>query len=120
MHDRFSRPHHSPRRTPAPVEQQVVRLRREHRIGPVRLAARTGIAASTAHRILVRHGLPGLAACDHDPNWPTEAEGVAVRALRGFRDALIRTIPAPEPEADQQTTLHARQDTSCTVRLDTL
>ncbi|MER6336585.1 hypothetical protein [Streptomyces tendae] len=33
------------------VEQQV--LRREHRIGPVRLAARCGIAASTAHPALV-------------------------------------------------------------------
>ncbi|WP_159048931.1 leucine zipper domain-containing protein, partial [Streptomyces sp. NRRL B-3648] len=41
MHDRSSRPHHSPRRTPTAVEQQVVHLRREHRIGPVRLAART-------------------------------------------------------------------------------
>lgn len=35
------------------VEQQVLRLRREHRIGPVLLAARCGIAASTAHRALV-------------------------------------------------------------------
>ncbi|MYQ96083.1 helix-turn-helix domain-containing protein, partial [Streptomyces sp. SID4946] len=57
MHDRSSRPHHSPRRTPAAVELQVVRLRRQHRIGPVRLAARAGVAASTAHRILARHGL---------------------------------------------------------------
>ena len=70
MHDRSSRPHHSPRRTPAPVEQQVVRLRREHRIGPVRLAARCGIAASTAHRILVRHGLPALAATDRATGEP--------------------------------------------------
>ncbi|GGU46555.1 leucine zipper domain-containing protein [Streptomyces coeruleorubidus] len=50
MRDRSSRPHHSPHQTPATVEQQVLRLRREHRIGPVRLAARCGIAASTAHR----------------------------------------------------------------------
>ncbi|MEU9069359.1 leucine zipper domain-containing protein, partial [Streptomyces sp. NPDC048306] len=27
MHDRSSRPHHSPRQTSAPVEQQVLRLR---------------------------------------------------------------------------------------------
>ncbi|MFD5286286.1 leucine zipper domain-containing protein, partial [Streptomyces rubrogriseus] len=33
MRDRSSRPHHSPRQTSAPVEQQVLRLRREHRIG---------------------------------------------------------------------------------------
>ncbi|KDN72825.1 hypothetical protein DF19_08095, partial [Streptomyces olindensis] len=64
MQDRSSRPHHQPRRTPDTLEQRVVRLRREHRIGPLRLAARCGIAASTAHRILVRHHLPALAACD--------------------------------------------------------
>ncbi|CAL9629606.1 hypothetical protein SUDANB43_06019 [Streptomyces sp. enrichment culture] len=45
MHDRSSRPHHSPRQMPAPVKRQVLRLQREHRIGPVRLAARCGIAA---------------------------------------------------------------------------
>ncbi|MFF1675133.1 IS481 family transposase [Streptomyces sp. NPDC058256] len=70
MHDRSSRPHHQPRRTPADVEDQVVRLRREHRIGPVRLAARTGIAASTAHRILRRHGLPALAMLDRATGEP--------------------------------------------------
>ncbi|MFJ7339905.1 leucine zipper domain-containing protein, partial [Streptomyces sp. NPDC101110] len=40
MQDRSSRPHHQPRRTPDALEEQVVRLRREYRIGPVRLAAR--------------------------------------------------------------------------------
>uniref|UniRef100_UPI00210DA92F leucine zipper domain-containing protein n=1 Tax=Streptomyces odontomachi TaxID=2944940 RepID=UPI00210DA92F len=58
MHDRSSRPHHQPRRTATTIEEHVVRLRREHRIGPVRLAARCNIAASTAHRILTRRGLP--------------------------------------------------------------
>ncbi|GAA5702456.1 IS481 family transposase IS1652 [Streptomyces avermitilis] len=47
-----------------------MRLRREHRIGPVRLAARCGIAASTAHRMLCRHGLPALAACDRATGEP--------------------------------------------------
>ncbi|MDQ1041895.1 transposase InsO family protein [Streptomyces sp. V4I2] len=70
MHDRSSRTHHSPRKTRIDVEAQVVRLRQEHRIGPVRLAARTGIAASTAHRILTRHGLPALAACDRATGEP--------------------------------------------------
>ncbi|MFJ3337290.1 IS481 family transposase [Streptomyces sp. NPDC086766] len=70
MHDRSSRPHSSPRQTPATVEQQVLRLRREHRIGPVRLAARCDIAASTAHRILTRHSLPPLAACDRATGEP--------------------------------------------------
>ncbi|MEV0370386.1 IS481 family transposase, partial [Streptomyces sp. NPDC050636] len=70
MCDRSSRPHHQPRRTPAAVENHVVRLRREHRIGPVRLATRCGVAASTAHRILTRHGLPALAACDRATGQP--------------------------------------------------
>ncbi|TYP15423.1 leucine zipper domain-containing protein, partial [Streptomyces coelicolor] len=48
MSDRSSRPHHQPRRTAAAVEEHVLRLRREHRIGPLRLAVRCGIAASTA------------------------------------------------------------------------
>ncbi|CAL9327017.1 IS481 family transposase IS1652 [Streptomyces sp. enrichment culture] len=62
MQDRSSCPDHQPRRTQGTIEEQVVRLRREHRIGPMRLATRCGIAASTAHRILKRHGLPVLAA----------------------------------------------------------
>lgn len=45
MEDRSSRLHHQPLRTPAAVEEQVIRLRREHRIGPLRLAARAGVAA---------------------------------------------------------------------------
>lgn len=37
-------------------------------------------------------------ARDHDPNWPTEAEGTAVRALRDLRDALIHTASAQQGE----------------------
>jgi transposase InsO family protein len=70
MQDRSSRPHHQPRRTPETIEERVVRLRREHRIGPVRLAARCGIAASTAHRILKRHHLPVLAVTDRATGEP--------------------------------------------------
>ncbi|CAM5424339.1 IS481 family transposase IS1652 [Streptomyces tendae] len=70
MQDRSSRPRHQPRRTAATVEEQVVRLRQEHRIGPLRLAVRCGIAPSTAHRILQRHGLPVLAACDRATGEP--------------------------------------------------
>ncbi|MFE0186593.1 IS481 family transposase [Streptomyces sp. NPDC058989] len=70
MEDRASRPCHQPRRTTAAVEEQVIRLRREHRIGPLRLAARAGVAASTAHRILQRHGLPPLAAVDRATGEP--------------------------------------------------
>ena len=41
MGDRSSIPRHQPGRTPTHIEQQLVRLRAEHRIGPVRLAAST-------------------------------------------------------------------------------
>jgi transposase len=70
MSDRSSRPHHQPRRTPAEAEERLIRLRLEHRIGPLRLAARIGIAPSTAHRILIRHGLPALALCDRATGEP--------------------------------------------------
>ncbi|MGP3947498.1 IS481 family transposase [Streptomyces sp. 7N604] len=70
LHDRSSRPHHSPHRTSAAIEERVVRLRREHRIGPLRLAARAGVAASTAHRILQRHSLPALATLDRATGEP--------------------------------------------------
>ncbi|MFF7115461.1 hypothetical protein ACFY91_24565 [Streptomyces albogriseolus] len=36
-------------------------------------------------------------ARDTDPSWPVEAEGAAVRALRDFRDALIKAIPLQHP-----------------------
>ncbi|MFH8596455.1 IS481 family transposase [Streptomyces rimosus] len=70
MTDRPSRPHHQPHRTPAAVEDQVIQMRSEHRIGPLRLAARTGLAPSTAHRVLKRHGLPPLAATDRATGEP--------------------------------------------------
>ena len=61
MGDRSSIPRHQPGRTPAHIEQQVVGLRTEHRIGPVRLAARTGLAMPALCAALVddafaRHG----------------------------------------------------------------
>ena len=62
--DRPSIPHTSPRRTPAVVEQRILGLRRRERIGPVRIAARLGVPASTVHRVLVRHGLNRLAVMD--------------------------------------------------------
>ena len=70
MQDRSSKPHQQPRRTSCGVEEHVVRMRREHRIGPLRLAARAGVASSTAHRILQRHRLPPLAALDRATGEP--------------------------------------------------
>ena len=55
--DRSSRPHRSPRRTAARVEERICRLRRSARRGPVYLSARTGVPAATVWRILQRNGL---------------------------------------------------------------
>lgn len=52
MQDRSSRPRRSPTKTPKAVTKRCVSLRLRLREGPVQLAARLGIAPSTAHRIL--------------------------------------------------------------------
>jgi transposase InsO family protein len=59
--DRSSRPKRSPRRTPAAVEQAVLRARRELGLGPHPLGWALGLAASTVYAILVRHGCSQLA-----------------------------------------------------------
>jgi transposase InsO family protein len=55
LDDRSSRPRRSPRRTPAAVEQAVLRARAELRLGPHPLGWALGVAASTVHAILRRH-----------------------------------------------------------------
>jgi transposase InsO family protein len=64
MSDRSSRPHHSPRRTPAPLVRKVVHLRWKQRLGPVAIGARLGIPASTVHVVLVRCRLNRLSHID--------------------------------------------------------
>jgi transposase InsO family protein len=54
--DRSSRPHRSPRRTPASVEQAILRARAELREGPHVIGWALGVAASTVHAVLRRHG----------------------------------------------------------------
>jgi transposase InsO family protein len=60
MADVTSRPHRSPARTHRRVERKVAHLRIKRRLGPVQIAGRVGIPASTVHRILVRQGLNRL------------------------------------------------------------
>jgi transposase InsO family protein len=62
--DRSCRPHSFPGRSHPDLEDQVERLRRSLKLGPVRLGARLGIPASTVRRILVRRGLNRLAWMD--------------------------------------------------------
>lgn len=54
MVDRSSRPHRCPNRTPQQLTRQIVRLRWRHRLGPVQIGGRLGIASSTVHAVLVR------------------------------------------------------------------
>ncbi len=56
LQDRSSRPAHSPARTLATLEAQVVSLRRQKRTYD-RIADQANLSRSTVGRILVRHGL---------------------------------------------------------------
>ena len=56
LRDRSSRPRRSPRRTSETVEQAILRTRAELREGPHVIGWALGIAASTVHAVLRRHG----------------------------------------------------------------
>jgi transposase InsO family protein len=58
--DVSSRPHRSPAATRPRIVRKVKHLRTTRRLGPVQIAGRVGIPASTVHRILVREGLNRL------------------------------------------------------------
>lgn len=60
LHDRSSRPRSSPRRTAVSVEQAILRARAELREGPHVIGWALGIAASTVHAVLRRHGCSRL------------------------------------------------------------
>jgi transposase InsO family protein len=60
LHDRSSRPRHSPTRTPEPVEARITRERRRDKVGPDRIALRLEVPASTVYRVLRRHDLNRL------------------------------------------------------------
>ena len=56
LDDRSSRPHRSPRRTSDALEQAILRARGELREGPHVIGWALGLAASTVHAVLRRHG----------------------------------------------------------------
>ncbi len=58
--DRSSRPHTSPTRTPAEVEDRIVAVRTRERRGPAWLGAELGVPARTVSRVLARRGQPRL------------------------------------------------------------
>jgi transposase InsO family protein len=62
--DRSSRAHRLPRRTPAAIESQVLALRSARKLGPARIGPLVGLAPSTVHAVLTRHGMHRLAWLD--------------------------------------------------------
>jgi transposase InsO family protein len=64
MIDRSSRPRSMPAKTPLPVVKQIVALRRRHRLGPIQIAGRLGVPASTVHAVLVRCRINRLSRID--------------------------------------------------------
>jgi transposase InsO family protein len=69
LHERSSRPHHSPQRTAVEIEDRVEQIRRARKLGPQRIAyelRRDGIAisASGVYQVLVRRGISRLRDLD--------------------------------------------------------
>ncbi|MCX6401982.1 MAG: IS481 family transposase [Propionibacteriales bacterium] len=64
MADRSSRPHTCPNKTRPDVVRQIVRLRWRQRLGPVQIAGRLGMQASTVHAVLVRCRINRLSHID--------------------------------------------------------
>jgi transposase InsO family protein len=64
LHDRSSRPHTMPSKTPDEVEQRVLLARHDHRRGQDWLGPECGLAPRTVARILRRHRVPYLRDCD--------------------------------------------------------
>jgi transposase InsO family protein len=62
--DRPSRAHRLPGRTPPAVEAQVLALRSTRKLGPARIGPLVGLAPSTVHSVLLRHGMHRLAWLD--------------------------------------------------------
>lgn len=64
LHDRSSRPHTSPTRVPASVENQIVAWRKRHRCGPDEIGAKLGVCPRTVSRVLNRREMPHLRELD--------------------------------------------------------
>jgi len=64
MADRSSRPHSHPNKTPQSLVKKIVHLRIKKRLGPVQIAGRLGMQASTVHAVLVRCHLNRLTHVD--------------------------------------------------------
>jgi transposase InsO family protein len=89
--DRSSRPHRSPRRTAADVEQRVLSERARTGWGPRLIAGTTGVAHSTVHAILKRHGASRTARAPRESfrryEWPCPGDllHMDIKRYRRFR-----------------------------------
>jgi transposase InsO family protein len=95
LEDRSSRPHRSPRRVPVELESRICALRRSRKFGPARIGYELGIAPSTTHRVLVRHGISRLSWMDrptgrvirrYERDRPGELVHVDIKKLGRLRD----------------------------------
>ena len=78
LEDRTSRPRRCPHQTPWRLEKRIVGLRQRRKLGPARLGSIVGVAPSTVHQVLVRHGLNRLA-------WMDRPSGQLVRRIHTDR-----------------------------------
>ncbi|GAA1303134.1 IS481-like element IS1649 family transposase [Pseudonocardia xinjiangensis] len=95
LHDRPSRAHRIHNRTAPALEQQIVALRVERKLGPARIAPLVGLPTSTVHAVLTRHRLARLAWLDrptgtlirrYERAHPGELVHVDVKKLGRLRD----------------------------------
>ncbi|MEV5667175.1 IS481 family transposase [Streptomyces flaveolus] len=122
LHDRASRPHTLPHRTPAALEARVCRLRTSRKLGPARIGPILGLPASTVHRILVRHGLNRVAWLDrptgepirrYERARPGELIHVDIKKLGNIPDGGgWRTVGRTAGDRNRQATTNERK--SCT------
>ena len=90
LHDRSSRPHRCPRRTPAAAEAAVIELRRASRRGQDWIGAELGLSPRTVSTILRRHQMPYLRECD-------PLTGVLIRASKTTAVRYERAQPGEVP-----------------------
>jgi transposase InsO family protein len=93
--DRPSRAHRLPGKTPAATEARVLALRTARKLGPARIGPLVGLAPSTVHAVLTRHGMHRLAWLDrptgqlirrYERDRPGELVHVDVKKLGRLRD----------------------------------
>lgn len=108
MADRSSRPRTCPRKTSPEVVRRIVRLRWRHRLGPVQIAGRLGMRASTVHAVLVRCRINRLFHIDRvtgEPlrryEHPHPGSLIHVGVTKFGNIPGRRRAPVPQPPAEQ-------------------